>query len=188
MFQECYSSIISQEPGNGQATGVVIKATKALKRLAKIETSLSDLIERYAAKEHRGQEFLQNAKASVIRARETLQASSRTAKNPHVKHGDEPPVKATSEPSKPKRRLSAAGKAAIVAALKKRWALKRGEAAKPKSALAKKGTPKAVKKAAVKAAPAKAAKKSAPVSVVKTATAQETAPAAAQTVAQATAQ
>jgi hypothetical protein len=166
-----------------------MKATKALKRLGKIEASLSDLIERFSASDHRGQEFLQNAKASVIHARETLQAS-RTAKKPRVKHSDEPPVKATSEPAKPKRKLSATGRKAIIAATKKRWALKRAEAAKPKSAVAKKGAPSAVKKAAVKTSPAKAAKKSAPVrkSVVKTAAAQETVPAAAQTVAQTTAQ
>jgi hypothetical protein len=34
----------------------------------------------------------------------------------------------TPEPAKPKRRLSAAGKAAIVAALKKRWAAKKAAA------------------------------------------------------------
>ena len=48
------------------------------------------------------------------------------------------------EPSKPKRKLSAAGKAAIVAALKKRWAAKRA-AMKAAPAAAK----KAVKKKAV---------------------------------------
>jgi len=109
-----------------------MKATKALKKLARIEASLSDLIERFSASDHRGQEFLQNAKASVIRAKETvsLQASSRTAKNPNVKHGNEPRLKAISEPSKPKRKLSATGRKAIIAATKKRWALKRAEAAK----------------------------------------------------------
>jgi hypothetical protein len=56
------------------------------------------------------------------------------------------PVK---EPSKPKRKLSAAGKAAIVAALKKRWAAKRA---------AMKAAPAAAKKAVKKnAAPTKAA-------------------------------
>ena len=142
-----------------------MKATKALKRLAKIEASLSDLIERFSAREHRGQELLQNAKASVVRAREivSLQASSRTAKNPHVKHGEEPPVKATSEPSKPKRKLSAAGRKAIQEALRKRWAQKRAEPAKAQPAAAKKvaigrkkGAKKAAKRAAAKSATAPA--------------------------------
>jgi hypothetical protein len=121
-----------------------MKATKALKRLGKIEASLADLIERFSASDHKGQEFLQNAKASVIRARETVssQASSRTAKNHHAKHSDEPPSKASSEPTKPKRKLSAAGRKTIIAATKKRRALKRAEAQNAKSAVAKKGAPK----------------------------------------------
>jgi hypothetical protein len=36
----------------------------------------------------------------------------------------------TPEAAKPKRKLSAAGRKAIIAATKKRWALKRAEAAK----------------------------------------------------------
>jgi len=167
-----------------------MKATKALKKLARIEASLSDLIERFSASDHRGQEFLQNAKASVIRARETFQTSSRTAKNPQVKHGDEPPSKASSEPSKPKRKLSAAGRKAIIAATKKRWALKRAEAAKTATKNAaptrKKG---ATKRAAIKAAPAEAAIETAPVKkVVQKSAAKKTAPAPAQTVAQAAGQ
>ena len=55
----------------------------------------------------------------------------------------------TPEPSKPKRKLSAAGKAAIVAALKKRWAAKKAAAVK--------AVPAAVKKAAPKKAPTKKA-------------------------------
>jgi hypothetical protein len=54
---------------------------------------------------------------------------------------------ATPVPAKPKGRLSKAGKAAIVAALKKRWAAKKAEAAKGHSALLKKSAP-AQKKAA----------------------------------------
>jgi hypothetical protein len=55
------------------------------------------------------------------------------------------------EPAKPKRKLSKAGRANIVAALKKRWAAKKAAAKKT-----------VVKKATVKASPAKAAKKAAP--------------------------
>jgi hypothetical protein len=42
-------------------------------------------------------------------------------------------LKVVSKASKPKRRLSAAGKAAIVAALKKRWAAKRAATGETKS-------------------------------------------------------
>jgi hypothetical protein len=86
----------------------------------------------------------------------SLQASSGTAKNPPVKHS-KPTSRATPKPSKPKRKLSAAGRKAIIAATKKRWALKRAEAEKaaPKK-IARKNV--AAKNAAVKA-PAKATKK-----------------------------
>jgi hypothetical protein len=64
----------------------------------------------------------------------------------------------TPETSKPKRKLSAAGKAAIVAALKKRWAAKKaavgtGPATK-KSAVKKNSSKRAVVKKANKAAAA----------------------------------
>lgn len=49
--------------------------------------------------------------------------------------GESEPAPAT---SKPKRKLSKAGKAAIVAALKKRWAAKKAEATKSKPVVAKK--------------------------------------------------
>src|SRR5215471_17972682 len=66
-----------------------MKANKALKRLAKIDASLSGLIERYAARERRVKELLHDAKASVLRAKEavSLRASTRTATNASV--GDE---------------------------------------------------------------------------------------------------
>jgi hypothetical protein len=43
-------------------------------------------------------------------------------------------LKVVSKDSKPRRKLSAAGRAAIVAAMKKRWAAKRAEAGETKSA------------------------------------------------------
>jgi DNA-binding protein HU-beta len=59
-------------------------------------------------------------------------------------------------PAKPKRKLSAAGRKAIIAAAKKRWALKRAEVAK--------ASPKKIaKKVAVKKAGPAKAKRSAPV-------------------------
>src|SRR5215831_13104216 len=63
-------------------------------------------------------------------------------------------AKGASEPAapatKPKRNLSAASRAAIVAALKKRWAEKRAAAQNPKSAVARKSAPRkaVVRKAA----------------------------------------
>src|SRR5262249_2715586 len=51
---------------------------------------------------------------------------------------------ATTTSQKHKRRLSPAGRAAIVAALKKRWALKRALAARPQSVGWRKAAPKKV--------------------------------------------
>jgi DNA-binding protein HU-beta len=79
-----------------------------------------------------------------------------------------PPSPVTTEKSKPKRKLSKEGRAAIVAALKKRWREKKAASVKAAPAVAKKT---AVKKTATKKAPAKAAKKAA---------ATKTAPASAQ--------
>jgi hypothetical protein len=59
----------------------------------------------------------------------------------------EPSEPAKAEPSKPKRILSKAGKANIVAALKKRWAAKKAGTLKASPAVVKKG---AVKKTAAK--------------------------------------
>ena len=97
-----------------------MKTNKALKRLAKIEALISDMTERYSSAPHI-REALQDAKAAVARAKEaaSLQASSGKAKNPTVKHS-QPPSKAKPEPSRPKRKLSAAGRTAIIAATKKR--------------------------------------------------------------------
>ena len=78
-----------------------------------------------------------------------------------VKGESEPCVTSvTPEPTKPKRKLSKAGRANIVAALKKRWAAKK--AARRLPVAKKTARKKAVKKAAVKTAPAKAAKRKTP--------------------------
>ena len=137
-----------------------MKANKAIKRLAKIEALISDVTERYSSVPHIRQ-VLQDARAAVTRAKEAvgLQSSSGKAKNPPVGHS-KPPSEAKPEPSKPKRKLSAAGRRAIIAATKKRWALKRAEAAQAAKTAAKKPAKKAAaKKTKVKAAPANAAKK-----------------------------
>ncbi|MGA3019352.1 MAG: hypothetical protein ABSF62_19680 [Bryobacteraceae bacterium] len=100
-----------------------MKANKALKRLAKIEAWISDVAERYSIAPHI-REVLQDAKSAVTRAKEavSVQASSGTAKNSPARH--------SKPPSKAKRRLSAAGRKAIIAATKRRWALVRAEAAR----------------------------------------------------------
>ena len=124
-----------------------MKANKALKRLAKIEALISDVAERYSSAPHI-REMLQDAQAAVTRSKEALglQTSSGKAKNPTVKHS-KPPSRAKPEPSKPKRRLSAAGRKAIIAATKKRWALKRAEAAKAARTATRKPAKKKVAKA-----------------------------------------
>jgi hypothetical protein len=59
-----------------------MKQKKALKRLAKSESLISDVTERYSASAPDAREVLQDAKASVARAKETvsLQASSGMAR------------------------------------------------------------------------------------------------------------
>jgi hypothetical protein len=59
-----------------------MKATKALKRLAKIEALISDVMERYSSSALHIREALQDAKAAFVRVKEAVssQASSGTAK------------------------------------------------------------------------------------------------------------
>jgi hypothetical protein len=141
-----------------------MKANKALKRLARIEASLTAVTKRYSAGTPHIREALDDAQAAVTRAKVavSLQASSRTAKNPPVKPSKSP-SKATHEPPKPKRRISEEGMKRIIAATKKRWERVRSEAAKAQPASAGKSARKttAVKRA-VKAAPAKAVRRAAP--------------------------
>ena len=57
-----------------------MKANKVLKRLAKIEESMSDVMERYSASAPHVLEVLQEAKSAVTRAKDAVnsQASDRT--------------------------------------------------------------------------------------------------------------
>src|SRR5258708_6829359 len=110
--------------------GMVMKTKKVLKRIAKIEALMSEVTERSSASAPHIRELLRDAKAAVTRAKEAMQASSGTAKKGPVKHS-EPTSRATPESPKPKRKLSAAGRKAIVAATKKRWAaVRKSEARK----------------------------------------------------------
>ena len=120
-----------------------MKTNKALKRLAKIEALMSAVTKRYSASTPHTRKALQDVKAAVTRAMEavSLQASAGKAKNPPVKPSKRP-SKATPELSKPKRKLSAAGRKAISEAAKRRWAAKRAETKKPSPAVAKKAAVK----------------------------------------------
>ena len=142
-----------------------MKANKALKRLARIEASLTAVTKRYSASTPHIREALDDAQGAVTRAKEavSLQASSRTAKSPPVKPSKSP-SKAAHKPPKPKRRISEEGMKRIIAATKKRWERVRSEAAKAQPASAgKNARKKSAVKSAVKAAPAKALKRAAPV-------------------------
>jgi len=74
----------------------------------------------------------------AVRRRMALAQKERWAK---IKGESEQPTSAPAKATKPKRKLSAAGRAAIVAATKKMWARKRA-AAKAKPAAAKKAVTK----------------------------------------------
>jgi len=91
-----------------------MKAKKALKRLAKVETLLTNVIDQFPGIKDGLGELLGSAKATVVRAKKTVtsQLSSRTAK-------EKPPVKAGTAQQ---RRLSAEGRKRISIAAKKRWA------------------------------------------------------------------
>ena len=125
-----------------------MKANKALKRLAKIEASVSDLAKRFIPSTHI-REVLQDAKAAVIRAKEAvLHASTGTAKKKAPPKAGRPAKK-----SPPGSKKSTGKRREIKAAARK----------------AKKRAPvkKAAKKAAAKRAP------SAPISAMTDIAAQE---------------
>ena len=92
-----------------------MKAKKALKRLAKAETLLSDVMEQYAKKQQRLRELLQSARDSVSRAKKTVSLRSSKPANKSVK-ADQPQ----------RRRLSAASRRRLSVAAKKRWAARKG--------------------------------------------------------------
>ena len=139
-----------------------MKANKALKRLAKIEASMSAVTERYSGSAPGMREALDDAKAAVARARAVVnsQATSRTAKTSKA------PAKAKPEPAKRKRKLSAAGRKAIQESVRRRWAQKKAATAKADPAAKKTASARnktAVKKAAAIAPGVGTGKKSAPI-------------------------
>jgi hypothetical protein len=90
-----------------------MKAKKALKRLNRVEALLTDVIDQYAASTDDVRELLDSAKASVVRAKETVNVK------PAPKAAKKPPVKAENSG---KSRLSAEGRKKLSLAAKKRWA------------------------------------------------------------------
>ena len=90
-----------------------MKAKKAVKRLVKVEALLSNVLDQYSTSTGSVRELLDTAKASVIRAKESidLMSAATTAKKPSVK---------AKEPKQ--GRLTAEGRKKISIAAKKRWA------------------------------------------------------------------
>jgi len=87
-----------------------MKAKKALKRLNKVESLLSNVIDQFPDSARGLRDLLDAARSSVVRARETVGARlARAAKKP--------PARAHES------RLSAEGRKRISLAAKRRWAL-----------------------------------------------------------------
>ena len=87
-----------------------MKTKKALKRLNKVETLLSNVIDQFPTSAKGLKELLGSAKGSVVRVRDLVQArADRAAKKP--------PARAHAS-----GRLSAQGRKRISIAAKKRWA------------------------------------------------------------------
>jgi len=87
-----------------------MKAKKALKRLNKIESSLTDVIEQYSPGKLQFQELLAAAKTAVAQAKATVNPDGVARK---------PPAKAKSAK---RRGITAAGRKKLSLAAKKRWA------------------------------------------------------------------
>ena len=88
-----------------------MKAKKAFKRLDKIETMLSDVIDRVPESKDGLGELLGSAKAAIARAKQTVNSQAKGTKKPAAKA-------ATAQ----RGRLTAAGRKKISVAAKKRWA------------------------------------------------------------------
>jgi hypothetical protein len=119
-----------------------MKATKALKRLAKIEASISDVVERYVTLAPAVRKALHDAMAAVVVAKEavSLEVSSGAASNPPLQH---PPLK-KEEAAAPVKRSSK--KATAKKAVKTSTA----KAAKKVAPVKRAEVKKAVKKSATK--------------------------------------
>ena len=90
-----------------------MKAKKAIKRLSKVESILSNVIDQFSATDNGLRELLDSAKTSIVRAKKSV-----AVKEPS-KAAKKPP--ATAERSQ-RSRLSAEGRKNISIAAKRRWA------------------------------------------------------------------
>jgi hypothetical protein len=86
-----------------------MKAKKAIKRLSKVESILSNVIDQFSGSSNGLRELLDTAKTSIVQAKKTV--------------GRQESTKATKKPATSAGRLSAEGRRNISAAAKKRWAL-----------------------------------------------------------------
>lgn len=89
-----------------------MKAKKAVKRLARVETLLITVIDKFPGTQRRVQSLLELAKESVVRAKESMTLyASRAAKKLPGKAGAS------------QRRLTQKGRKSLSLAAKKRWAI-----------------------------------------------------------------
>src|SRR5579864_772106 len=90
-----------------------MKVKKAIKRLNKVESILSNVIDQFSS-DNGLRELLDSAKTSVVRAKKSV------GQQEPSKAGKKPPAKADKSQ---RSRLSAEGRKSISLAAKKRWAL-----------------------------------------------------------------
>ena len=93
-----------------------MKAKKALKRLAKAETLLADVLDQYSGSQNGLRQLLDSAKDSVSKARAAIDVQT------EVQPDKKEPAQAKEAGT---NRLSAAGRKRISMAAKKRWAAAR---------------------------------------------------------------
>jgi hypothetical protein len=102
---------------------VVMKAHKALKRLAKIEELISDVAERYSSGASHIRHALHEARAVIGRVKEAVSSEAKRKKAAAKKA-------AAPAPAKKKRYFSAAQRDAAAERMRQRWAVKKKAAAK----------------------------------------------------------
>jgi hypothetical protein len=101
-------------PGKNENEGVIMKPNKALRRLTKIEASMSDVVERYVTLAPAVRKALRDAMVAVTVAKEavSLEVSSGTATNPPV---EPPALKKAAESTKsvPAKKTASPKKSAV---------------------------------------------------------------------------
>jgi hypothetical protein len=97
-----------------------MKAKKAIKRLSKVESLLTEICDRYSSADRHVRELLETARTSATEAKAGIAG-------PAAAPARKPPERAAA----PKRRLSAAGRKRISQAAKKRWASAKSKSSQP---------------------------------------------------------